>query len=338
LSPPGQGRVVTEPALNASPRTTGGPVTAGERLSLLDALRGFALAGVLLANLNSLTLYEFVSPEQRAALPTAAFDQWARMALVVFVSKKFLTLFSLLFGVGFAVQLVRSEARGAELVPTYVRRLVVLLVIGLAHGTLLYWGDILRFYAVLGFVLLLFRHASSRTLLWSSVVLACVGWPLLKGVTDPFVSPLSQRLPSRRTANAETFAIFSEGGYLDVVWRNPVQDMIDVARFWYLPFFVFGPFLLGFWAGGRGCFTIRSATVLSYAASSRAASSSESRALRWGSSMCPGTCSAHPSRSAPARPDRSRSALPTQPGSRCSFCGRPGDGGSRCWPRSAAWR
>lgn len=245
---------VEKSALDARPRTTCGPVTEGERLSLLDALRGFALAGVLLANLNSLTLYEFLSPEQRAALPTAGFDHWARMALVFFVSKKFLTLFSLLFGVGFAVQLMRAEARGGELVPTYARRLVVLLVIGLAHGTLLYWGDILRFYAVLGFVLLLFRRASSRALLWTGVALACVGWPLLRAVADPFVGPLLQRLPSRRTASAETFAIFSDSRYVEVVWRNPVQDLTDVAQFWYLPLFVLGTFLLGFWAGRQRVF------------------------------------------------------------------------------------
>lgn len=231
-----------------------GPVATEERLSLLDALRGFALAGVLLANLNALTLYEYLSAEQRAALPTADFDQWARMALVFFVSKKFLTLFSLLFGVGFAVQLLRSEARGADVAPTYVRRLVVLLVIGLAHGTLLWWGDILRFYALLGFVLLLFRRASSRALLWSSVALACVGWPLLRAVTDPFAGPLLQRLPARQAAYAETLAIFSGGRYVDVVMRNPVHDLVDLAQFWYLPLFVLGPFLLGFWAGRQRLF------------------------------------------------------------------------------------
>lgn len=246
--------LVEERLRHAGPPPAFGPVPADERLALLDALRGFALAGVLLANLNSLTLYEYLSAEQRAALPTAGFDQWARMALVFFVSKKFLTLFSLLFGIGFAVQLLRSEARGADAIPTYVRRLGVLLVIGLAHGTLLWWGDILRFYAVLGFVLLLFRRASSRTLLWSSFALACVGWPLLRAVTDPFVGPLLQRLPSRQAAYAETFAIFSEGRYVDVVMRNPVHDLVDLASFWYLPLFVFGPFLLGFWAGRQRLF------------------------------------------------------------------------------------
>lgn len=238
----------------SGPQPASGPVGGDERLSLLDALRGFALAGVLLANLNSLTLYEFLSAEQRAALPTAGFDAWARMALVFFVSKKFLTVFSLLFGIGFAVQLLRSEARGADVTPTYVRRLAVLLVIGLAHGTLVWWGDILRFYAVLGLVLLLFRHASSRTLLWTSAALACVGWPLLRAVADPVIGPLLQRLPSRQAAYAESFAVFSQGRYLDVVLRNPVHDVVDLAQFWYLPLFVLASFLLGLWAGRERLF------------------------------------------------------------------------------------
>lgn len=227
------------------------PTTGGERLTLLDALRGFALAGVLLANLNAFTLYGYLSPAQRAALPTAEVDYWARMALVFFVSKKFLTLFSLLFGLGFAVQLLRAEARGADAVPVYVRRLAVLLVIGLAHGTLLWWGDILRFYAGLGLALLFFRRASPGTLLGSGLVLACLGWPLLRLITDPVIGPWLERLPSSQAANAETFAIFSEGSYAEVVRRNPVHDLIDVAQFWYLPLFIFACFLLGFWAGRR---------------------------------------------------------------------------------------
>lgn len=230
------------------------PTLGGDRLALLDALRGFALAGMLLANLNALTLYNYLSAAQRAALPTADLDHWARIAFVVFVSRKFLTLFSLLFGLGFAVQLTRAEARGAEAIPTYVRRLAVLLLIGLAHGTLLWWGDVLRFYAVLGFALVPFRRASSRTVLWSGLALACVGWPLLRLITDPFVGPWLERIPSRQTANAETFAIFSQGSYAEVVRRNPVHDLLEVAYFWYLPLFIFACFLLGFWAGRQRLF------------------------------------------------------------------------------------
>lgn len=140
----------------ASPLPALGPTTGGERLSLLDALRGFALAGVFLVNLGSFTLYSYLSPELGAALPTAEFDQWARIALAFFASGKFITLFSLLFGLGFAVQLMRAEERGADARSAYMRRLLVLLLIGLAHATLLCWGDVLRFYAVLGFGMLIF--------------------------------------------------------------------------------------------------------------------------------------------------------------------------------------
>lgn len=231
-----------------------GPTAAGERLSLLDALRGFALTGVLLANLNSFTLYEYLDPAQRAALPTAEFDDRARLGLILLVSRKFLTLFSLLFGLGFAVQLMRAEARGADAVPLYVRRLGVLLAIGVAHATLLWWGDILRFYAVLGLALLPFRRASSRTLLVTGLALATVGWPLLGALADGVAGAWPARVPPRASAYAQTLAVFSAGGYADIVRRNPVHDALELAYFWYLPFFVFACFLLGFWAGRRRLF------------------------------------------------------------------------------------
>jgi uncharacterized protein len=221
---------------------------------LLDALRGFALTGVLLANLNTLTLYAYLSAEQRAALPTPAFDHWMRIALVFFVSRKFLTLFSFLFGLSFAVQLMRAEARGADAITPYVRRLLVLLLIGLAHGTLLWWGDVLRFYAILGMGLLLFRRASARALLGTGLALTTVGWALLGALTDPLIRQLRARLPSSAETDAVTFAIFSEGRWADVVWRNPVHDVIDLTAFWYQPVFIFGVFLLGVWTGRQRVF------------------------------------------------------------------------------------
>lgn len=137
------------------------------------------------------------------------------------MSRKFLTLFSLLFGLGVAVQLMRAEARGADAVPLYVRRLGVLLAIGIAHATLLWWGDILRFYAVLGLALLPFRRASSRTLLVTGLALATVGWPLLGALADRIAGAWLARVPPRASAYAETLAIFSSRGYADVVRRTP---------------------------------------------------------------------------------------------------------------------
>jgi uncharacterized protein len=77
---------------------------------------------------------------------------------------KFISLFSALFGAGLIVQMTRAERRGVRFVPLYLRRLVVLAVIGLLHGLLLWYGDILLTYAVLGAILLVLRRISARTM------------------------------------------------------------------------------------------------------------------------------------------------------------------------------
>jgi uncharacterized protein len=84
--------------------------------------------------------------------------------LTVLIDTKAYTLLAFLFGLGFSIQLTRAEACGLSLVPVYGRRLLALLLIGLAHALLLRNNDILVPYAMMGFLLLLFRNASSTTL------------------------------------------------------------------------------------------------------------------------------------------------------------------------------
>lgn len=224
------------------------PTSGDERIVLLDSLRGFALGGVLLANLGAFSLYFHLSPAERAALPTAAFDSWARMVLAFLVAGKFMTLFSLLFGLGFAVQLMRAEQRGADGRRLYVRRLLVLLLFGILHW-LLWWGDVLRLYAVLGLGLLLFRRASPRTLLWTGLLLACLGSAMLGPILNPLLAPLQAALPSPREANARALATFSGNSWTALVRYNPIYDGLYLARNWYEPLFILGRLLLGFWAG-----------------------------------------------------------------------------------------
>lgn len=141
------------------------PIGAAERIELIDVVRGFALYGVLLANLIWISQEGAVTPAQVAALPTATVDRVVRYAVQFFIDWKFYTLFAFLFGLGFSVQLIRAEQRGVAIIPIYVRRLVVLLGFGLAHAYLVWYGDILHHYALLGFVLVLFRKSSDRFLL-----------------------------------------------------------------------------------------------------------------------------------------------------------------------------
>src|SRR4030095_7235931 len=85
---------------------------------------------------------------------------------------KFYSIFSMLFGFGMAIQMGRAQVRGRSFARTYVRRLLVLLLIAAADITLLWFGDILHAYVLLGFVLLLFRNRQQLTLvIWALVFL-----------------------------------------------------------------------------------------------------------------------------------------------------------------------
>ena len=153
------------------------PVQPGERIPALDVLRGFALFGVLLAYV----LWNLGGPLDEAYSQA---DRLLDRALAALVDTKFYTLFAFLFGLGFSIQLARAESRGASLVRTYCRRLLALLLIGLAHALLLRNGDILVPYAAMGFVLLLFRKSSNRALAAGAIVgllfpyLARAAWEL----------------------------------------------------------------------------------------------------------------------------------------------------------------
>ena len=152
-----------------------GPADPTQRIELLDALRGFALFGVCLANLFVFSYWN--SPPTRglwhATLPT---DAAASFLMEAFVEGRFYSIFSLLFGLGFALQLQRAESRGGDGLPLFKRRIRVLMLIGLAHLLLLWYGDILLFYGLMALVLMRMRHMSDRRA-WRWAV-ACVFLPI----------------------------------------------------------------------------------------------------------------------------------------------------------------
>lgn len=143
-----------------------GPIAGTERIASLDVLRGFALWGVLLINMMN---FGALADGQW----TAPLDQFAFWAQRFFFEQKFWRLFSLLFGVGFALQLLRSTERGGGFITVYVRRLAVLLSFGLLHY-LIYPGDILVPYAIVGLALLFFRDLSPARLLVLAALLLLV--------------------------------------------------------------------------------------------------------------------------------------------------------------------
>jgi uncharacterized protein len=148
-------------ALKADVDRTYAPIETGARISALDALRGVALFGILLANVRQMFLPWDISdfPVPLGVGERLAWIDWQFYHALV--DLKFLTLFSLLFGIGFALQSERLTARGVGFVRIYLRRVLILAMFGIAHALLLYTAEVLFAYALTGLVLLLAYKASA---------------------------------------------------------------------------------------------------------------------------------------------------------------------------------
>ncbi len=147
------------------------PISLPERIEILDVLRGLAVCGILVGNMQWFSGYGMMPPAIARQSPFA--DQVTHFLVHFFVEGKFYSIFSFLFGFGFALQIARAEERRDSRASLFKRRLFWLLVIGLLHAYLLWSGDILSIYAVMGFVLILFRRKTNGALLkWAFVLLA----------------------------------------------------------------------------------------------------------------------------------------------------------------------
>lgn len=237
-------------------RTVATPTTAAERIGEIDIIRGFALFGVLWMNLAGHA--NFMIPEGVIkALPTAALDRWVEPFGAWFAEGKAQCLFSLLFGFGFAILSSRAQARGADADAIYLRRILILLAVGFAHFFLLWMGDILHAYALMGLVLMLTRRWPSPLLLILGVTLAvgafscAILWYLLhtpQGQLPDFVA-LS------RAGQARRWSVFLGHDYPAFV-REVVLSAGPEFYFTLIgPAFlgtILGRFLLGQWIFRQG--------------------------------------------------------------------------------------
>lgn len=149
------------------------PTTEKQRFIILDALRGFALFTIILANLPEFGLWTFLSTEAQQAMPSAEIDRWVRFLQYFLIDGKGYGLFSLLFGCGFSIIIAHALQRGSSGIALFYRRMLLLLLIALCHLLLLWSGDILCLYAVLGMILPLFHKLANRQLLiWGVGLLA----------------------------------------------------------------------------------------------------------------------------------------------------------------------
>ena len=145
-----------------------------KRIQVLDVLRGFALIGILIINAMSILAVKGSTPAFTVDIPNA--DRVLQDLILFFIESKFFTLFSLLFGIGFAIQIQSAERQGTSFLPRISRRMAALLVFGLLHILLFWDGDILVIYAITGTLLIFFRKTTfARIKKWVISLLAIPG-------------------------------------------------------------------------------------------------------------------------------------------------------------------
>ena len=149
------------------------PLPTGQRIEALDVVRGFALIGICLMNLD---FFNRSVLSVGTGLPPGltGIDYWAAFFTGYFVTGKFWTMFSLLFGMGFAVMLSRAEEAGRGFIKPYLRRIFGLAVFGAAHHIFLWGGDILFSYAVAALFLLIAMYGGWKTVLGGVILLGAL--------------------------------------------------------------------------------------------------------------------------------------------------------------------
>ncbi len=237
------------------------PVQTSEREKFMDVLRGFAILGIFIANLGSGFSWYSENAHATGPMLLPALDHKMSFLHHMFIEGKFYSIFSLLFGWGIALQIKRGMTNGINAVPTIRRRLLFMLLLGFIH--LMVWpGDIVFFYALLGFLLIPLRKFSNRTLLITGGLLllspvllyaAKMQWPVLN-------APAGFLFETGEKIDAKMFDIKSEQEYIAMIQNASWWDVLkgNISGFFYRYGYLFfvsrvpkvlGMFLIGYVIG-----------------------------------------------------------------------------------------
>ena len=169
------------------------PVKPKSRIDLLDVYRGFAVFGIFVV--NSVIMHStFVNQDAYLAQFTSWYDRGTQQVLQLFFYTKFFPIFSLLFGLGIAMQILKRRQEHQPVAGFLGRRMGFLFLFGAAHIIFLWSGDVIHLYALLGMSAVVCIKASNKVLLWSSLLLLCfpfydllLEWLFNSIHFDPFV-------------------------------------------------------------------------------------------------------------------------------------------------------
>ncbi|MBE0639278.1 MAG: DUF418 domain-containing protein [Bacteroidales bacterium] len=240
------------------------PIPGNQRIQTLDMLRGLAIFGILMVNMPLMNA-PLVTILSDVKLWTDLPNQLTTGFIKLFFESKFYVLFSLLFGYGFWLFLNKTMPEGKTVIPVYRRRVFFLLLFGIAHMTLLWPGDILIFYALFGFLLLLFKKTPDRSLVkWA---LGFILVPITLNAIMVFFVFLAGFSPEAKSAMEAGFAentqrlsavvtkaleVYPSGSFSDIVkMRLTEYGMLLPGIVFFYPN-VLAMFLLGQYAARKG--------------------------------------------------------------------------------------
>ncbi len=230
-------------SFQASQLQQSAPVAPKARLEQIDILRGIALLGILVVNMLSFSgpYLEVPSLSFWSSFP----DKVAEFLIIIFAEGAFYSIFSFLFGIGFALQILSAEAKGELALKSFGarfrRRLFFLFIFGLIHIFLIWEGDILTQYAITGFVLLLFRNRSlAQIRRW---IIGCIIVSLsFFALTGPFIVGDGADVQ-------EVIELMGSGSYVDILIDRAGYAVATVFGSLFLIPTILWLFLVGLVAG-----------------------------------------------------------------------------------------
>lgn len=227
--------------------------TTSVRENHVDALRGFALLGIVIVNSGAMASAWYGSGAMAPAF-SAPLDQWVRGLIAALFETKFYLLFSFLFGYSFTLQMASAAREGADFMPRFLRRLAGLAIFGLVHAVFLFQGDILFTYSLLGAALLCLRGIAPRTALklalglWLFTMLA---WAALAALSS--LAPQTMDVAALNAQASAATAAY-QGSPQAVIGQHvrDIEQGIALVLLLIQAPCAFACFLLGFAAGQSG--------------------------------------------------------------------------------------
>jgi uncharacterized protein len=232
------------------------PIQVNERIQAIDIIRGFAILGIFIVNMPA-----FNFPIQYLPLEkwwTSTQDQITSMLIDIFAQASFYTLFSFLFGFGTYIFYERVTAKGYSFKKYFTRRLLGLLLIGCIHAFLIWDGDILISYSLIGILLLLFHRFSPTLWIWLALTLIILPSFVLGGLLfiAVLLDPKNAGWPYDAELGTKAMEVYSSGSFLEIAEQR-VHDWLYVNNFENAIFLVlalFPMFLLGMYSAKKKWF------------------------------------------------------------------------------------